>query len=502
MRHVIIIGIGLLFCVTGLGQVLKSIQKGAIINGHIEDGKKGDTLYLMVYAGTYSDNIVFNSDPHSTGISFFTAVTGDKGSFHFELPRFSIHQIKITLNLKEGLDERVILPMSPFNNHDSLKIRATRGSHMFGIDISGRGAAKYNAKFRITRAFYHFRDSIDHQQLKKSLFLPEEMNEIFHQSAREGLNQLDRFKNRIDNTTFQILRLDLLGDAHNWWLEKLANLNKGYSPDQQMAAQTIFERAVRRDSRVAPEIAELSINYLFLIYNMTIDQLRLQRPLFDSATIRVKLCEIYDQLVTNYRGQLRENLVFQLLRYNPDMYLPLYDSTTVPFWKKAYSLFTNPALKAYAWKRIHFTQPGFDVYPFAFPDSTGQMVKLEQFKGKTILIDVWFTGCRGCLAYADWLKKEIYPVFDKDTNIVFISISGDISRNTWLSSIHSGRYTRPRNVNVYTGGLGFTDPFMKYYDFQGGPYALLIDKNGKFYSADLPMYNAEKFIPILRVAMQ
>jgi hypothetical protein len=502
MRHVIIFGIGLLFCVSGLGQGLEVFQKGAIINGNIKNGKNGDTLNLMVYAGTYSDNIVFNSDPHSTGISFFTAITGDRGRFHFELPRFPIHQIKITLNLKVGLDERVILPMTPFNNHDSLMIRATRGNPMFVIDVSGRGASKYNAKFQITKAFYHFRDSIDHLQLKKSLFLPEEMNEIFHQSTRDGLNQLNRFKNRIDKTTFQILRLDLLGDAHNWWLEKLVNFNKGYSPDQQVAAQTILKRVVQRDSWVAPEIAELSINYLFFIYNMTIDQLRLQDPQFDSATIRFKLTETYDKLVTTYRGQLRENLVFQLLRYNPDNYLSLYDSTTVPFWKKAYDLFTNPVLKAYAWKRMNFTQQGSDVHPFSFPDSNGRMVELKQFTGKTILIDVWFTGCRGCLLYAEWLKKEIYPVFDKDTNIVFISISGDINRNTWLSSVRSGLYTRPENVNVYTGGLGFSHPFMKYYDFDGGPYALLIDKNGKFYSADLPIYYAKRFIAILRTAIQ
>lgn len=502
MKHVLLTGACIFLSIYGRSQPVIKDTKGATIGGIILNVKAGDTLSLQVFASDNPDNVIFEGDGRTPGISRFETVLGDRGQFHFQLPRFSIHHLKMTLNLKAGYDEFAVIPMSPFNNEDSLMVRARADSPIFLLEVSGRGSTKYNAEFLITQAFYHFRDSIERRELKNTIFNPEEMDKIYHRCTRAALTQLNSFKSKLSNTRFQTLRLDLIGAAHAWWLDKLMEFYKKYSPNQQHAAHKLIELVVQHDTCVDPEMAVLSIGYLSHLYNLTADELRFQNPQFDSAGVQIKLKEIYNQIETSYRGQLRDNLIFQLLRNNIDMYLPIYDSTTVPYWRRAYNLFTIPELKKYAWKRMHFTQLGVDAYPFSLPDSNGRMVNLDQFKGKTVLIDVWFTGCQGCLAYAKWLKTEIYPVFDKDTNIVFISISGDINRNTWLASVRSARYTRPENVNLYTGGLGFTHPFLTYYDFDGGPYALLIDKNGKFYSANLPRYNADQFIPILRNAMK
>jgi cytochrome oxidase Cu insertion factor (SCO1/SenC/PrrC family) len=127
-------------------------------------------------------------------------------------------------------------------------------------------------------------------------------------------------------------------------------------------------------------------------------------------------------------------------------------------------------------------------YNFALPDTRGKIVHMSDFKGKVVLIDIWFSGCGGCMEVAQQLKNTIYKQFSNNPNIVFVSISGDRDKPVWLESIREGKYTRTENVNLYTGGLAFDHPFMKYYSFYGGPYLMIIGKNGRIYNSNPPIH--------------
>ena len=73
--------------------------------------------------------------------------------------------------------------------------------------------------------------------------------------------------------------------------------------------------------------------------------------------------------------------------------------------------------------------PGAMFPDVAFIDASGKAVKMEQFRGKFVYIDLWASWCVPCckeVPYLQALEKEI-----ENEDIVFVSISTDSSEDPW-----------------------------------------------------------------------
>lgn len=137
------------------------------------------------------------------------------------------------------------------------------------------------------------------------------------------------------------------------------------------------------------------------------------------------------------------------------------------------------------------------VFPFELKDTLGKVVKYEDFKGKALVIDFWFTGCKGCVQVAEMLHKSVMPAFEKDTSVVFISVSIDINFLQWKRSLKGGLYTSDKQVNLFTIGLGSRHPLFKHYGFSGCPQMLIVDRNGDVLSTSVP-FDLKTFTDLLR----
>lgn len=124
-------------------------------------------------------------------------------------------------------------------------------------------------------------------------------------------------------------------------------------------------------------------------------------------------------------------------------------------------------------------KPGEKAFPFELKDPLGKVVKLEDFAGKLLVIDFWFTGCKGCIQVAKGLHDSVMPKFANDTSVVFVSVSIDVNFFQWKKSLKSGLYSSEKQVNLFTMGLGGAHPLFKHYRYNGCPQLLLIDKEGK-----------------------
>ncbi len=123
-------------------------------------------------------------------------------------------------------------------------------------------------------------------------------------------------------------------------------------------------------------------------------------------------------------------------------------------------------------------------FPFVFYDVNNKPVKLQDFTGKLIVMDFWFTGCIPCTMVA----KAMHPIFEKYKNrkdIVFITVSTD-PKDKWLESVKSEKYSSNEMVNLHTNGKGFADPMLVYYKFTGLPKQLIISKKGQLISLSPP----------------
>jgi peroxiredoxin len=111
-------------------------------------------------------------------------------------------------------------------------------------------------------------------------------------------------------------------------------------------------------------------------------------------------------------------------------------------------------------------------------------VRLEDFRGKYVLLHFWATWCRPCLAETPHLK-QVAEAFSKDPRLVMIGISWDHTRQD------AQQYVAKNGLSWRQGFLGDTrSPYSAGYkvvqDYDVGlPSIWLIGPDGKIIAKDL-----------------
>ena len=139
-----------------------------------------------------------------------------------------------------------------------------------------------------------------------------------------------------------------------------------------------------------------------------------------------------------------------------------------------------------------------NAYNHNFKDSLGNIVKLSDFKGKLIIVDIWYSGCGACVQCNNGMS-EVHKMLKDKKDLVFMSISIDEDYDVWMNSITQGakatktalwpgRYKPyPGTITVNTGGSGENNIFIKkYVPTHAYPKLLLFDKSGKLVSSNPP----------------
>jgi len=195
----------------------------------------------------------------------------------------------------------------------------------------------------------------------------------------------------------------------------------------------------------------------------------------------------YNEIKKRYKGVVRENfLVFTLsdprgilrqVGFTPKVEVILADYYAQPGYPEA-----KKQVKDYELERR--LKAGLKNAPdFTLTDAKGRVFSSKQLKGKVTVMDFWFTGCTGCVQMAPALRK-VEEHFAGDTNVVFLSVSIDKSKDQWLKSIQFGKYTSGTGVQLYTGGEGDKHKTIKGFLVQSYPTLELIGPDGSFLKYD------------------
>ncbi len=113
-------------------------------------------------------------------------------------------------------------------------------------------------------------------------------------------------------------------------------------------------------------------------------------------------------------------------------------------------------------------------------DMDGNEVKLSDFKGKIVYVDVWATWCGPCKREIPNLKQAEKTLHGKD--VVFLSVSTDKDRGKWEKFVKDQELT---GVQIHQPG-GWGADICRTYNISGIPRFMLIDKEGKIISTDAP----------------
>lgn len=123
---------------------------------------------------------------------------------------------------------------------------------------------------------------------------------------------------------------------------------------------------------------------------------------------------------------------------------------------------------------------GEDAFEFAIEDAKGKTVRMSDFKGQYVFIDIWATWCGPCkinIPYVNMLEEEL-----KDENIAFVSISVDkpADKQKWLDFI-KGTHLGGTSLMAENA---FKSELCKFYGVNSIPRFILVDPDGKIVSAN------------------
>jgi len=125
---------------------------------------------------------------------------------------------------------------------------------------------------------------------------------------------------------------------------------------------------------------------------------------------------------------------------------------------------------------------GAQAYPFAFQDVAGNLKKLEDFRGKVLVLEFWFNGCQPCAILSGHIKQFLgtYPHNEK---VTLITINVDKNKGHWLSGVTSGKYTSDTSIDLHVGEQGYFHEMLRQYNYVGFPQLMVIGKDGKLITA-------------------
>lgn len=340
--------------------------------------------------------------------------------------------------------------------------------HKYKVTFAGPGAVKYSCRYRADQLL---------QQAGGSL-LSVDTNGLFsrNQHADSALATVHRYlltcKSLIPTAIYtQILtdiaamleceRLYFYQISAASWHSYTGFFNKALSSYQIIRKKTDQYCSNNRQKTISPWYSHWQAMYYSQVYNNRYNAGTYKPPLL-SRTIQ--------QIKQQYKEQLADQIIAFYIPASSKIAQPAAIRQITQHMKNAYCLqLVN---------RFMQTSTGFTARDFQLADTTGNLISLHRFRGKTVFIDFWFIGCSACSKYYKEILAPTEEKYRTDSNVVFISINID-SRADWLKEINSGNYTSPWCVNLNTGENGLTHPVIKDYDVTVYPRPYLISKTGK-----------------------
>ncbi|MCA6453712.1 MAG: redoxin domain-containing protein [Chitinophagaceae bacterium] len=368
------------------------------------------------------------------------------------------------------------------------------------VQVTGKGSAKYAFQYRSDTLTYYWdnrrpfdRSIYNDWKNKKYLdYLHKGFNLIDTFLARQ-IQLLEEYKTQLSEKVWLQLQADLLGKSIERKFQrfrsteidiKLNGSGNGEQSDLNRLCNLLTERVNNTHIPIPDAYLAKSKNYPIGIVQMT---MATQRQT-DTGSVGKRFEE-------NFKGVLRDKLWAVYLVDNFD-HMPDADSVLAV----AIQAVKTPAYKAPLLTIQNRLTRGAPAYNFMLEDSNGRFRTLSEFKGKNVFLDFWFTGCSGCVMFYKKTLKSIEEVFSKDTSMVFISISVDTDKETWLKSIADDNYTSTKAINLRTGTMGREHPVINWYAVSSYPKSILLDKNGNIYHNTTAVWDKEKLLSLLQEA--
>ncbi|WP_200976472.1 thioredoxin-like domain-containing protein [Echinicola sp. 20G] len=267
---------------------------------------------------------------------------------------------------------------------------------------------------------------------------------------------LDQYRGAVPEELIQVLEADTYGQLLG---KKVGYLKRNYEKGPKALA--LYKNAIAPlpEDHIPDAIKVLSIPYMDY--------------LLDKNTLR---SVVENTSVTQLYGQ-----------YSPVVHDLLYGKYLARYFRKfedpnnrfdlGLEAVETPWIRETIGQLYEAQKIGSTVSDIPLLDGEGNPVSLRDFKGKTVLVDFWFTGCKPCMWYFEGTLKPVESQLRTEEDILIVSISADKDKQRWKKSIGQGKFTSSHVLNLHAPG--FDHPLLEYYSIRSFPTQMLINAEGQ-----------------------
>ncbi|THF53001.1 hypothetical protein E6C50_01985 [Flavobacterium supellecticarium] len=345
--------------------------------------------------------------------------------------------------------------------------------------FSGKGSEKLNyqsyaARIASDANFISHKDTVKYGKL--------DYPSMKLKKIQDGINlcidSLKKLNKIADDMTIEILRVNTLSNFSKLYVASLGSIYPSSNEKEKQFILNYLQTIILQQQTATISNEKILKNcpaYQNLLYYT---QLYYDRLILNNSIVNaVKIHSTYNSFEKNYTGLLRDKLITALLIQQDR------DDQSLPLAENALTFLTDQRSKFTIAKFVNSRKSGFAAYPFIFETIDGNNIKLDDFKGKLLIIDSWYYGCTNCAI----LSHNLAPVVKKYKNsdkVTFLSVNVDRDKVKFKKGIESGLYGEKGVLHVWTKGNGEKDPFIKHYQYYGYPNILIIDENGNVLTAN------------------
>lgn len=202
------------------------------------------------------------------------------------------------------------------------------------------------------------------------------------------------------------------------------------------------------------------------------------------ALIQGKIDSLREGIANMYMHYIKTNPSSSVVPYALILYIDMQKSFSeddVELVKKIYATFSPGDQASHYGEKVKKKMESFDIRvnmmapAFSQADTSGNLIYLDSYKGKYILLDFWASWCVPCRKENPILVKAYNAYKDKGFTVLSISLDKPGDKDKWITAIQKDKLTW-----THLSDLKFWDNSVaKLYKINAIPQNFLIDPTGK-----------------------
>lgn len=200
-------------------------------------------------------------------------------------------------------------------------------------------------------------------------------------------------------------------------------------------------------------------------------------------SIKENVCQDYIKYVkSNPSSPVAAYALRRCFDFNYQNYLPTIKNL---FIKLTHANQNSYYGKQISWELNKKMIVGKKAIGFTLPDTIGNMISLDSFKGNYVFIDFWASWCIPCREENPFIKKAYNKYNSKGFKVLSITLDSFDDKVKWINAIHLDGVP-------WTQVADFDGKVSKLYEVGGIPQNFLIDPNGVIIAKNLRGGRLEK----------